>query len=130
MTTSDLGNKALESRNRRGVLQPRLATLFLLGIVVLSGVIVTAWFAGVGAIEKIFAQIQFLQENPPMWLEVPRVMGEYLLAPTVALFFGCDRNHESFPPTPNLVTSVGGWDFIRFDASLRPVAIAFYPQSH
>ena len=86
MTTSDLGNKALESRNRRGVLQPRLATLFLLGIVVLSGVIVTAWFAGVGAIEKIFAQIQFLQENPPMWLEVPRVMGEYLLAPTVALF--------------------------------------------
>ncbi len=86
MTTSDLGNKALERRNRRGVLQPRLATLFLLGIVVLSGVIVTAWFAGVGAIEKIFAQIQFLQENPPMWLEVPRVMGEYLLAPTVALF--------------------------------------------
>jgi cellulose synthase (UDP-forming) len=85
MTTSDLGNKALESRNRRGVLQPRLATLFLLGIVVLSGVIVTAWFAGVGAIEKIFSQIHFLQENPPMWIEVPMVMGEYLLAPTVVL---------------------------------------------
>lgn len=86
MTTSELGKKALESRNSQRVLQPRLATLFLLGIVVLSGVIVVAWFAGVGAIEKIFAQIQFLQEHPPMWLEVPRVMGEYLLAPTVALF--------------------------------------------
>jgi cellulose synthase (UDP-forming) len=86
MTISDFGSKTSESRNRKQVLQVRLATLILLGIVVLSGGIVAAWFAGVGAIEKIFAQIQFLQDNPPMWLEVPRVMGEYLVAPTVALF--------------------------------------------
>jgi cellulose synthase (UDP-forming) len=51
--------------------------------VILSGAFVAAWFAGVGAIQQIFAQIQFMQENPPMWLEVPRVMGEYLLVPTV-----------------------------------------------
>jgi cellulose synthase (UDP-forming) len=85
MTTSDLRSEASKSRNRKGVLQPRFATLFLVGIVVLSGAIVTAWFAGVGAIEQIFSQIHFLQENPPMWIEVPMVMGEYLLAPTVVL---------------------------------------------
>lgn len=86
MTTSEFGNKALESRNRKGVLQPRLATLFLLAVVGLSGVIVVAWFAGIGKIPQLFAQIDFLQENPPMWLEVPKLMGEYLLAPTVVLF--------------------------------------------
>ena len=85
MTTSDLRSEASKSRNRKGVLQPRFATLFLVGIVVLSGAIVTAWFAGVGAIQQIFSQIHFLQENPPMWIEVPLVMGEYLLAPTVVL---------------------------------------------
>lgn len=85
MTTSDLRSEASNSRNRKGVLQPRFATLFLVGIVVLSGAIVTAWFAGVGAIQQIFSQIHFLQENPPMWIEVPMVMGEYLLAPTVVL---------------------------------------------
>jgi len=85
MTTSDLRSEASKSRNRKGFLQPRFATLFLVGIVVLSGAIVTAWFAGVGAIQQIFSQIHFLQENPPMWLEVPMVMGEYLLAPTVVL---------------------------------------------
>ena len=85
MTPSDLRSEASKSRNRKGVLQPRFATLFLVGIVVLSGGIVTAWFAGVGAIQQIFSQINFLQENPPMWIEVPRVMGEYLLAPTVVL---------------------------------------------
>jgi cellulose synthase (UDP-forming) len=86
MTTSEFGNKALESRNRKGVLQPRLATLFLLAVVGLSGVIVVAWFAGIGKIPQLFAQIDFLQENPPMWLEVPKLMGEYLLVPTVVLF--------------------------------------------
>ena len=85
MTTSDLRSEASKSRNRKGVVQPRFATLFLVGIVVLSGGIVTAWFAGVGAIQQIFSQIHFLQENPPMWIEVPMVMGEYLLAPTVVL---------------------------------------------
>lgn len=85
MTTSDLRSEASKSRNRKGVLQPRFATLFLVGIVLLSGAIVTAWFAGVGAIQQIFSQINFLQENPPMWIEVPMVMGEYLLAPTVVL---------------------------------------------
>jgi cellulose synthase (UDP-forming) len=71
---------------RRGVRRLRVATLVLVGIFTLCAVIVTAWFTGEGRVLDIFAQIQVLQENPPMWLAVPMVMGEYLLAPTVVLF--------------------------------------------
>ena len=85
MNTLDSSSKA-ETRDLKGVRGIRLATLCLLTIVVLSGAFVAAWFAGVGAIQRIFAQIQFMQEANPMWLEVPIVMGGYLLAPTVVLF--------------------------------------------
>lgn len=85
MTTSDFSNNDLNSDRTKATVQPQLATLLMLGIVILSGVIVTGWFAGVGQIEQIFEQIQYLQDNPPMWLEVPMVMGEYLIAPTVIL---------------------------------------------
>jgi cellulose synthase (UDP-forming) len=71
---------------RRGVRRLRVATLVLVGIFTLCAVIVTAWFTGEDRVSEIFAQIQLLQENPPMWLAVPMVMGEYLLAPTVVLF--------------------------------------------
>ncbi len=63
----------------------RYATLLLLSIVILSAIIVAAWFAGEDKINAIFAEINFLQRNPPMWLETPMVAGNYLLAPTVAL---------------------------------------------
>jgi cellulose synthase (UDP-forming) len=86
MTVTDFRRKFWSRRSLKAALQPRLATLILFSIVILSGGIVAAWLAGVGEIQQFFAQIQFLQENPPMWLEVPRVMGEYLLAPTVVLF--------------------------------------------
>ncbi|WP_041918470.1 glycosyltransferase [Gloeocapsa sp. PCC 7428] len=71
---------------RRGVRRLRVATLVLVGIFTLCAIIVTAWFTGEDRVSEIFAQIQVLQENPPMWLAVPMVMGEYLLAPTVVLF--------------------------------------------
>lgn len=86
MKNSNL-TKTLNNRDRlKQAMQPRLATLFLLGIVFLSGAGVTAWFAGVGVIQQIFTQIQLMQDNPPMLLEVPMVAGKYLLAPTVVLF--------------------------------------------
>lgn len=83
MTNSNLSS-TLE--RDKGVRRIRLATLCLLSIVVLSGAFVVAWFSGVGAIQQIFTQLQFMQENPPIWLEAPKGMGEYLLAPTVVLF--------------------------------------------
>jgi cellulose synthase (UDP-forming) len=58
----------------------------MIGVVVVCGAIVAAWFAGQGTINKIFVQLNVLQENPPLWLEVPIVTGTYLLFPTVALF--------------------------------------------
>ncbi|MDJ0773133.1 MAG: glycosyltransferase [Mastigocoleus sp. MO_167.B18] len=65
--------------------KPRKATLVLLVTFILSAVIVFAWFSGENRINAIFAEINFLQENPPLWLEVPMVAGKYLLFPTVAL---------------------------------------------
>ncbi len=63
----------------------RWATLILAAIVGLSAVIVMAWFAGEARITKIFAQLQVLQNQPPMGLEVPMVAAQYLVAPTVLL---------------------------------------------
>ncbi|MBW4664216.1 MAG: glycosyltransferase [Chroococcus sp. CMT-3BRIN-NPC107] len=87
MKNSNLHKKALSHRDRpKQVMQPQLATLLLLGIVLLSGAGFTAWFAGVGGIEQFFTQIQLMQDNPPMLLEAPMVARKYLLAPTVVLF--------------------------------------------
>ena len=66
-------------------LRSRLATLVMLGIVGAAGAICIAWFAGEGSIDRIFNQLNELQQQPPMWLEVPMVAGKYLLFPTVVL---------------------------------------------
>lgn len=63
----------------------RWATFVMATTVGLSAAIVLAWFAGEARITKIFAQLQVLQNQPPMWLEVPMVAGQYLVAPTVVL---------------------------------------------
>lgn len=57
----------------------------MLGVIGGAGAIVAAWFAGESRITAIFAQLEAMQQNPPMWIEVPMVAGEYLLAPTVVL---------------------------------------------
>lgn len=62
-----------------------IATAVMLGSVILVGGLVAAWFAGNGTLNHLFAQLQTMQNHPPMWLQVPMVMGEYLLTPTVAL---------------------------------------------
>ncbi|OLP16542.1 cellulose synthase catalytic subunit [Leptolyngbya sp. 'hensonii'] len=77
----------LTSQNSRApsMARPRLATIILLSVVVLSGLIVAGWFAGEGRISGIFNQLQAILTHPPLWLMVPMVAGEYLLAPTVIL---------------------------------------------
>jgi cellulose synthase (UDP-forming) len=57
----------------------------MLGLVLVAGGLVAAWFSGNGTLDRLFAQLQAMQNHPPMWLQVPMVMGEYLLTPTVAL---------------------------------------------
>ncbi|MDJ0618771.1 MAG: glycosyltransferase [Calothrix sp. MO_192.B10] len=61
------------------------ATIVLFSIVILSAIVVAGWFIGENKISAIFAEINVLQTNPPLWLEVPMVTGKYLLAPTVLL---------------------------------------------
>ncbi|MEH2253803.1 MAG: glycosyltransferase [Nostoc sp.] len=51
----------------------------------MSSIIVIGWFAGDDRISEIFAQINNWQMHPPIWLEVPRIEGKYLLLPTVGL---------------------------------------------
>ncbi len=65
--------------------RPRTATLVLLGTVVLAAGICAAWFIGEGSIDHIFAQLNWLQASPPLWLAAPMVAVQYLLAPTVVL---------------------------------------------
>ncbi len=67
-------------------IQPQTATLVLLGIVFVAAIIVILWAAGVGVIEDIFAYLNLLQEQPPMWIEAPMMMSRVILAPTVISF--------------------------------------------
>lgn len=86
MRTSQRKLRAAKSPSPRRLRRLQVATLVMLGIVILSGIVVAAWFAGEGTIVRLFAAIQAMQENPPIWVMVPMVTGEYLLAPTVVLF--------------------------------------------
>lgn len=85
MADSQFGSLGSTNRDSKSVRRLRVATLLMLSFVALSGGVVAAWFAGEGRISKIFAQFQALQESPPLWLQVPMVMGEYLVFPTVLL---------------------------------------------
>lgn len=70
---------------RRWKLSPHLATWIMVGIVVLSGAIAAAWFAGEGTISTIFQRLNELQESPPLWIQAPMMVGQYVLVWTVAL---------------------------------------------
>jgi cellulose synthase (UDP-forming) len=85
MTVTQLKSRSVKRRTHQQSSRPQLATFVLLGIVLLAGAICTAWFSGEGKIYQIFERLHVIQENPPLWLEVPMVTGEYLLAPTVVL---------------------------------------------
>jgi cellulose synthase (UDP-forming) len=67
--------------------QLQTATLVMLGIIGFFAAIATSWFLGEDNISGFFAQMHFWQENPPTWIEVPRVSHSYyLLVPTAVLF--------------------------------------------
>lgn len=84
MAVSQSGHQNQKERVEKSM-RPRLATVLMVGIVILTGAVCAAWFAGEGRIYRIFSQLEWLQQNPPLWLEVPMVAGKYLLAPTVIL---------------------------------------------
>jgi cellulose synthase (UDP-forming) len=76
---------SLPRRIRRRIDPPHLATLVMVGSLTIAGAIVAAWFAGQGTIRTIFENLNQMQENPPLWLEAPMAVGQYLLFWTVFL---------------------------------------------
>lgn len=64
---------------KREPFQPRLATLLMLGIILLAAAIAIAWFAGNGAITAIFAQLDQLQQHPSVWAMTPMAVAHYFL---------------------------------------------------
>ena len=67
-------------------IKPHLATLILIGIVLAGGLIVFFWATGIGVITDVFAYLNLLQENPPMWVKAPVVMSRFLLLPSILIF--------------------------------------------
>ncbi len=85
MIITKLSKYSLKLVRQRGF-QVHRATFFLLSIFVLFSVVIAAWFAGDDRISHIFAEIHEWQKYPPVWLTVPMVSKQYLLAPTALLF--------------------------------------------
>jgi len=86
MTVSELTRKNSKRPLLLKVLRLRMATLVMLGIVVAASAIALNWFMGERMVTQLFSQLQELQENPPIWLDVPMVCRQYyLLIPTVIL---------------------------------------------
>lgn len=83
--TSWLESLGLKRRDRAILNRLPIATFVMLALVALAAGLVAAWFADNGTLTYVFAQLQIMQSNPPLWLQLPMVAGNYLLAPTVIL---------------------------------------------
>jgi len=84
MAVSQSGRPGFVAARGQGWRSP-LALLVMLGIVLLTGAIALIWFGWTGHLQAIWEQIRQLHDYPPLWLQVPMVAWEYLLAPTVVL---------------------------------------------
>ena len=84
MAISRVKHQALKGFKRQ--LRLRTATLVLFGTVMLAAGVCAAWFAREGSIDRIFAQLHWLRDFPPLWVGVPMLAMQYLLAPTVILW--------------------------------------------
>ncbi len=100
MTTSNIAKKFIKSRiNSLIFVKFRLATLLLIGGVVLLTIIVVAWLAKIGQVDEFFAQIYYFQENPPVWVQAPTENSKYLVLPTILLFL-ITQGIMKISPTP------------------------------
>lgn len=64
---------------KRNSFRPQLATLLMVGTLILAAFVAIAWFTGNGLITTIFAQLDQLQQHPPSWAMTPMVIGNYFL---------------------------------------------------
>ncbi|MEM7594302.1 MAG: glycosyltransferase [Cyanobacteria bacterium P01_A01_bin.83] len=68
------------------VIKPQLATLLLMGTVILAAGVVALWTVGYGDVPDLFAYLNLMQENPPVWVTVPMLMSRFLLLPAILIF--------------------------------------------
>jgi cellulose synthase (UDP-forming) len=68
--------------------QPQVATLVTLAILGFLVALFTAWAGGDWQIQRLFEQLHYFQENPPISLSVPTTSERYLLALTGLLLLG------------------------------------------
>lgn len=87
MTTSKIDSQSLKRRVPRRVPRLQVATLVMLGVIGFAGAIAVAWLTGECTISELFSTLFVFQEHPPIWLQAPMATVEYLLAPTVVLWF-------------------------------------------
>ena len=85
MKLTHIDRKRKKYLNSKYIFKLRKATFVLLSAFISFAIIIFAWFTGENKTNSIFAKINFLQHNPPSWLEVPMGTGKYLLVPTIAL---------------------------------------------
>jgi cellulose synthase (UDP-forming) len=74
------------NQTKSRTIKPQFATLLLIGIVLFTAGIAILWAVGLKAIADIFAYLNLLQENPPMWVEAPMAMSKFLLLPAIFVF--------------------------------------------
>ncbi len=70
---------------KQRTLRPQLATLIMVGTIIVAGLIAVAWFSGNGAVSTIFQQLDYLQQHPPGWAMAPMMLGRYFLFWTASL---------------------------------------------
>ena len=73
-------------RDRLKPFRPQWATLFLIGIVIIAAAITILWATGSSTVSAIFAYLDLIQSQPPIWVEAPMVMSRFLLLPAVITF--------------------------------------------
>jgi cellulose synthase (UDP-forming) len=66
--------------------RPQTATLILFGSVLIIALILILWLAGLEGVELVFRYLDNLQQNPPLWLETPMLVGQFLFFPTIGFF--------------------------------------------
>jgi cellulose synthase (UDP-forming) len=87
------------TESKSQAMQPKIATFILVGIILIAAIIVLLWAAGIGVIDDIFAYLNMLQEQPPMWVQAPMMMSRLIFAPTV-IFFLVAITITRFSPQP------------------------------
>lgn len=66
--------------------RPQIATLIMFGSILVIALVILLWLAGWQSVEIVFSFLDNLQKNPPLWLETPMLVGQFLFFPTIGFF--------------------------------------------